>query len=116
MLSPTDYFRASGVRVGLQLNIIYGVLATSAEAPPSKSQLHLAPLAGDTGRMVVGLESGPSNPVCHARELNSARTGRDLPVNNVEWKALAEPTGAAERRSTPHYWALNISRFMLSST
>jgi len=31
-------------------------------------------------------------------------------VNNVELKTPAALTGVAERRSTPHYWALNINR------
>jgi len=30
-------------------------------------------------------------------------------VNNVELKALPEPTGTVKRRSTQHYWALNIT-------
>ena len=33
MLSRTAFFHASGLREGLQLNIIDGVLATSADAP-----------------------------------------------------------------------------------
>ena len=37
-------------------------------------------------------------------------------VNNVELKTATALTGVAERRSTPHYWALNISPVMLSST
>jgi hypothetical protein len=41
---------------------------------------------------------------------------RSSPVNNVELKVPAEPMGAAESRSTPHYWALNINRIMWSST
>lgn len=39
------------------------------------------------------------------------RTGeRKSLVNNVELKAPCETAGVAERRSTPHYWALNINR------
>jgi len=37
-------------------------------------------------------------------------------VNNVELKTLRTLTGVAARRSTPHYWALNINQEMLSST
>jgi hypothetical protein len=38
------------------------------------------------------------------------------PVNNVELKAAAEPAGVEELPSAQHYWALNISHKMLSST
>ena len=37
------------------------------------------------------------------------------PVNNVELKSPAKAAGAAEGRSTQHYWALNIL-LMLRST
>jgi len=39
-----------------------------------------------------------------------------MPINNVELKTMTTLTGVAEWRSTPHYWALNINQFMLSST
>jgi hypothetical protein len=37
-----------------------------------------------------------------------------MPINNVELKTITTLTGMAEWRSTPHYWALNISRVELN--
>ena len=56
MLSRTAYFHASGVREGLQLNIIDGVLATSADAPSEEPSAFASTGELTPGRIVVGFE------------------------------------------------------------
>jgi hypothetical protein len=56
MLSRTAYFHASGLREGLQLNIIDGVLATSANALKEGPAAFAFTGELTLGHMVVGLE------------------------------------------------------------
>ncbi len=56
MLSRTAFFHASGLREGVQLNIIDGVLATSADAPNEGPAAFAFTGELTLGRMLVGLE------------------------------------------------------------
>jgi hypothetical protein len=56
MLSRTAYFHTSGLREGLQLNIIDEVLATSADSPSEEPAAFASTGELTLRRMVVGLE------------------------------------------------------------
>jgi hypothetical protein len=56
MLTRTAYFQACRLREGLQLNIIDGVLETSADPPSEQSAAFASTGELTLGHMVVGLE------------------------------------------------------------